>query len=75
MIENVGALIGFIWFRLRGEWRDMNTVMNSRVTKKLEKFLYVVVRGKVSLSVKPLINRINYCDIIEIFINFLDRPK
>ena len=44
MIENVNALTGFIWFRLGGEWRDVNTMKNSRVTKKkLGKFLYVVV--------------------------------
>ena len=77
MIENVNALTGFIWFRLGGEWRDVNTMKNSRVTKKKirEISLRGSIWGKISLSVKPLINRISYCDIIEIFINFLDRPK
>jgi hypothetical protein len=43
--------------QVRGEWRDVNTVMNSRVTKKnLGNFFSIW--GRIILSAKPLINRI-----------------
>jgi len=37
--------------------------------------MYISIWGKISLSAKPLINRISYGVIIETFTNFLDKPQ